>query len=333
MSLNNNNGNIFGANLVSGKYGGAYNFTNTTYIKTNPINWTSKSYWSNIYGVWKHIAYNGTFTFVNGVVACPENMVYIDKLGGYCIDKYEASTPGCEIVGNNCASAQTSYCTACTPTGSFGFTNGTSVTAIAYSKQNVAPLVRVSQLQARQMCVNAGKHLCTDQEWLGASNVQGQVYNLPTDLAVAPYRCVTGSSTWCNYSYIAGVTLNYACNTSKYVSGLSNCSSSEGVYDMTGNVWDWTNGTVDTVKTCGNTKVSGNCYINATSGAWQSSSTSPIYGNDYTYFIGNSSTGRAVLRGGTWYDGADAGPFSAYLGAAPSDLYYHIGFRCCDVLG
>ncbi len=311
-------------------YGDCANFDGSSFINIISLNWTTSSYWAQLSGIWKHIAYNGTSTFVDGVAQCPDGTSFINKLGGYCIDKYEASTPGCEVVGNNCASAQTGYCTACTPdAGVFGSSSSsTGTTVLAYSKPNVAPLVRVSQLQARQMCANAGKHLCTDEEWMGASNILGKVYNLPTDLAVAPYRCITGSSTYCNY---AGNS-NKACNTTLWSGGNSNCSSAEGVYDMVGNVWEWTNETVYYTKPC-NTAVAGFCYINATSGDWQTSSTSPVYGNDGVYFTANTTTNKAVSRGGYWGGGAIAGPFCAYLHIAPSVVDVAIGFRCCSGQG
>src|SRR3989344_5428685 len=37
----------------------------------------------------------------------------------------------------------------------------------------------------------------------------------------------------------------------------------------------------------------------------------------------------AVLRGGNWNNGANAGPFSANLNNAPTNTNNNIGFRCC----
>ena len=335
-SNNSYDGNIINAVINTwGIIGNSYLFNGFgSFVSIPNINWITKSYWINDSEGVKHILVEkDNETYVNGVLACPEGMAYINKLGGYCIDKYEASASGCENIGDNCASAQTDYCTACTPTsGVFGSVSATTGTTVnASSKANVAPLVRVSQLQARQMCSNVGKHLCSDAEWLGAANILGQVYNLTADLAVSPYRCVTGSSTWCNYS--TNPRLNYACNTSLYSGGLSNCSSAEGVYGMTGNVWEWTNETVNTTKpTSCNPTVNGNCYINATSGEWQTSSTSPIYGNDYTYFLANNSLNKAVRRGGSWSTGAGAGPFCSTLPHGPSGVSISLGFRCCSGL-
>ena len=265
---------------------------------------------------------------------CPENMAYISKVGGFCIDKYEASTPGCEVVGNNCGSYQhANYCPSyCTPdNGVFGsVSSDTGTTAAAYSKVNVAPLVGVSQQQARQMCANVGKRLCTDEEWLAAANLQGKVYYLPATLSASPYDCVVDSTEYCSY-FIS----NHACNTSYNKNGVSGCYSSEDVYDMVGNVWEWTNTTVDVINPEGSaasgTGTAGWYYANAQS-QWQDSTTGlwTKYGNDGTYFPTTSSSTRAVRRGGDWRDGATAGLFCADLGAAPSSVNSYIGFRCCS---
>jgi len=293
------------------------------------LSYNNGTYTSQIFDTGSNVTFNN-LSWEYQRIQCPEGMVYINKLNGYCIDKYEASTPGCEVVGENCASAQTNYCTACTPSsGAFGTTSGVGTTTVAYSKVNVAPLVRVSQLQARQMCANAGKYLCTSEEWLGAANLNGNYYNLPTTLSASSgYYCVVDSNTYCNY---AGNS-NKACNTSQYSSGTSNCVSSEGVYDMVGNVWEWTNETVSYTKPCEPVGTSGSCYWNGTNFINTTTSATAVFGNDYVYFLDNlvARSGYAVLRGGGWDVGANAGPFSAYLNSGPTVTYSIVGFRCCS---
>ena len=241
---------------------------------------------------------------------CPDDMAYISSSGGYCIDKWEASMPSAtsEVMGS---------------AGDMANRNNPGSMA-AVSQSGVVPWVRVSQVSASTACENAGKRLCSGKEWLGAANVQGKTYYLPTDLAVAPYYCVTGASTYCtDNSYESGE----ACDTGTYSGGASGCYSAEGVYDMTGNVWEWTDEEVDVVNPDG---VAGWKYANA-NGEWQTS-TSGLwnkYGNDGTYFP-VTTPGRAVLRGGSWSYGAHAGPFSAHLYYAPTTTYYNMGFRCCS---
>jgi hypothetical protein len=309
-----------------------YNTTNNA-VQLN-LSYNNGTYTSQIfYSAGGNVSMNN-LSWYEQRISCPEGMAYVNKLNGYCIDKYEASALGCENIGNNCGNyTHANLCpTICIPTdGILGGVNAdTGTTAVAHSRANVAPFVGVSQKQARQMCANAGKRLCTDEEWLAAADLRGQFYNLPTLLSASPYYCVVDSDTYCNY---AGNS-NYACNTSLYKNGASGCYSLNGVYDMTGNVWEWTNNTVDVINPLGTATVgtgtSGLYYANNT-GGWQNltSAATTIYGNDIALFP-VTTAGMAVLRGGLWNNGANAGPFSVILSNAPSSVSALIGFRCCS---
>jgi len=247
--------------------------TNTTYVRQGNYTSTIIDFGSVSTG-YSQINWKGSGT-------CPyQNMSYIDKLGGYCIDKYEAYQINSTAAG---------------------------------SAVGKTPWVSVTQTSARTACANVGKHLCSSAEWLGAANINGKIYNLPADLSASPYVCNTNSK--CG---------DAACPTGN----STNCVSAESVYDMAGNVWEWTNEVVNTIAPAGCTT----CYPNSTKGFSASTGTATVkYGNDAVYFSAGTNGGKAVVRGGRWNDGAAAGPFAAYLNYAPTAAYTLIGFRCCSV--
>jgi hypothetical protein len=255
------------------------------------------------------------FNGINSVItkSCPIGMAFIDKLGGYCIDKYEAVPLNADGTWNSSMDDNL--------TREGNTTNLISNGGYAGSIPGKYPWVYINQTQARTACATAGKYLCTSDEWLAAANFQGKLYNLPATISACTIstNCILGNNL--------GPNNGDAC----YGGAMANCTSSEGVYDMTGNVWEWTNETMNTNKSnlCNNA-TTGWCYINSATMNWQTSSTSPKYGNDGTYFLGNASTNRAVLRGGNWPNGARVGPFCVDLDLAPSDVGLSIGFRCCS---
>jgi len=108
---------------------------------------------------------------------------------------------------------------------------------------------------------------------------------------------------------------------------MADCVSEEGVYDMTGNVWEWTNEIVDVTNPGGGANW---YYVNTTDLSWSLSSSADdgTYGKDRVYFPTNAY-GKAVMRGGAWDDGPGAGPFCAILYYGPTFAYSYIGFRCC----
>ena len=220
-------------------------------------------------------ANSGNVTAVFPATSCNTGMAYITKLGGYCIDRYEASNGG----GGKAA-----------------------------SQVGAVPWVSISMYGAQTACIAAGKYLCTDAQWLGAADIQGAYYNLPTNLGNAPYNCVVNSGA--------------AALTGSQVG----CRSSYLVYDMTGNVWEWTNGTVSTVAPSPGTEG----WYYPTDAGWITTQTDTKYGYDGVYFYPGTQSGRAVIRGGGWGNGAYAGPFYADLYNVPSDTGSSVGFRCCS---
>lgn len=285
-----------------------YNTTNNA-VQLN-LSYNGGTYTSQIFNTGSNVSLNNlSWTYQR--IQCPQNMSYINKLNGYCIDKYEATVMFSNGTWNS--ASNTSAWSSATLTQ-----NAMNAGAYAGSLPNVYPWVYVNQTDARLACSRAGKHLCTSEEWLGASDVQGQFYNLPADLAVSPYYCNTASK--CSYASAPGS--GKACVEGDNI----NCTSLEGVYNMVGNVWEWTNETVSYNQPL----ASGWAYWNGTNWLTTTNAATAKYGNDGVYFLTGTQTGMAVIRGGAWLNGADAGPFCALLSSAPLGTSYGVGFRCCS---
>jgi hypothetical protein len=88
------------------------------------------------------------------------------------------------------------------------------------NKQGTIPQVNLSFDDAEKLCENAGKRLCTAQEWRWAcSGLEGYAY--PYGINMEKENCNTDSRA-------------------PEPSGARNkCISKFGVIDMTGNVWEW----------------------------------------------------------------------------------------------
>jgi len=124
-------------------------------------------------------------------------MVYID---GFWIDRYEASLEGW-IPGQD--------------PGEFPAT----------SIPGVFPQVNITQVQAKAACENAGKRLCTDEEWLRACRgPDGLTY--PYGDTEVPDLCNWGQPDANGFLMVTGES--------------SYCLTAEGVNDMVGNVNEWT---------------------------------------------------------------------------------------------
>lgn len=184
-----------------------------------------------------------------GTGGCPAGMVGIE---GFCIDRFEASLE--EIHSDGSTSPWSSNL------------NPSGVSVRAKSAEGAVPQAYISQVQASAACNAAGKRLCTDTEWLRACRGPSNA-NYPYGNTRWPKFC--NDSRVCHPAVQAhGTTadwiwseLSAACIGSlphgRAISGgHDGCVTAEGIYDMMGNVHEWTadpNGTfrggfyVDTV--------------------------------------------------------------------------------------
>ncbi len=170
---------------------------------------------------------------------CPAGMTAID--GRYCIDQYEAFTV--EILGKNKTQ----------PHSPFQSVEGLRVKAM--SKRGKIPQAYISRDQAEDACKNAGKRLCTDEEWLGACRgKKASVFpygnerktGVCNDGGVSSFNALYGISGGpppqeaYNFVNMNDARLNQMKGTLAKSGGFRKCRSSYGVFDMVGNLHEWT---------------------------------------------------------------------------------------------
>lgn len=189
--------------------------------------------------------------------------------------------------------------------GNTGMTIHTGINAAA-SAYNATPWVSTTYFAQYKACMNAGKRLCTNEEWsMAAFGTPPGANNNTT--------CWTASA-----------------NTGSNPTGtLPNCISVLGCTDMTGNVWErvatWS------MVTDVAADQSGWAYTNEAS-TWTGEAEG---GEAYTPFGVNAGTDghqgpRALFRGGGWSNSVDAGGWAVYGGDSPRNVNTALGFRCCS---
>ena len=214
---------------------------------------------------------------------CPTEMVAI---GTYCVDRYEAYVVELDAVGNE------------QPHSPFLVVDG--LTIRAKSAGGVTPQGYISQVQAAAACQNAGKRLCSADEFHRACRGDD-----PTDYY--PYGGTTHIAGACNEGKGSSVAKFFGTDASKWTyanfndpilnmwdGGLAvtgaypQCQSPYGVFDCVGNLHEWGDDAPD-------------------------------------------AKGHGRFRGGFYGDAEVNGPGCLYTTSAHEPTYhdYSTGFRCC----
>jgi formylglycine-generating enzyme required for sulfatase activity len=140
---------------------------------------------------------------------CPAEMAPVTALvrpdgSQVCIDRYEASVAG-----------------------PLGDREAKGSQARAWSRPNVLPAVQVNWFQARAACAKAGKRLCTREEWTAAcQGTEQRKYAYGKDKELGRCNDRTAGKKRGKTSLVP-------------TGSLAQCRTPDGIYDLSGNVWEW----------------------------------------------------------------------------------------------
>ncbi|MBK7398034.1 MAG: SUMF1/EgtB/PvdO family nonheme iron enzyme [Myxococcales bacterium] len=171
---------------------------------------------------------------------CPAGMAPIPNAsGGYCIDKYEAGVV--EVLPGGKTKNHSPY----TPVA------GRKVKAVV--KKGIVPQGYISQVEAKAACEEAGKRLCTPDEWLNACQGKNPTKYPYGDDEVAG-RCNgdgtrqhpvvelfgPGPDAFADPNKMNDPRINALPKTLSKTGALAKCKNGWGVHDMVGNLHEWT---------------------------------------------------------------------------------------------
>lgn len=202
----------------------------------------------------------------------------------------------------------------------------------AVSQSAGAPWVSINQTNAKTAATDAcsGCHLITEPEWM---TIAMNLVNNPANWS--------GGSVGNGYIYRGNSNSAAAMDGSNALSGVNTrplkLSTGEEVWDMAGNVWEWTDATITGGQPgkAGQSAYGWTYYHDGTL-TWNSlpatsRPTGTLYSNSQgvggIYSNPSESATRAFLRGGSWGISSYAGVWALNLYDSPSTAHTDIGFR------
>jgi hypothetical protein len=139
-----------------------------------------------------------------------DEMVLINN--SFWIDRYEASHPDATATSEGAATHR------------------------ACSNADVLPWSLVTWDQAKKACEDAGKRLCSQEEWTSACNAGNRVY---------PYGNTYQPNT-CNGKDFDGIAGGADDDVTLRTGQMASCQSQGGIRDLSGNLREWTSTVVQT---------------------------------------------------------------------------------------
>ncbi len=259
----------------------------------------------------------------------------------FCVMKYEAKWNGLGIINDhvNGFCGNSNYYNV--STGCIDDIEG------VISQPNLLPLRYVNQFEAIVLCNRLGSNyqLISNAQWVTiARNIEQVDVNWDSGIAYV------GSLKRGNIgSNIAGVAYNGANPADRSIDtntlALLNLSNGEGIWDFSGNLWEWTSDTFSTNgilnSSLGQGAGEGWAELNILFDSYKylkpfnisltsSNGIGRVYSDGDNSWPTDSSwnTIHAFLRGGNWDLIDDAGVFALRLDIGPSGSYGGRGFRC-----
>ena len=245
-----------------------------------------------------------------------------------------------------------------------------ATTGLPTSTSSGSPWASISWYSAKDACLRAGAHLINEGEWMTiARNIEATTINdLETTGGIqlatghsdsVPNNALSAAADPVISSCTLTLPLSDAANastgtcalrgalpytgtgqsyTGTYSAGVANDSQmrthvlSNGniIWDLAGNVWEWTDMQCDTTRW--NSNAGWLEWTNAGLTDWEKLVAGPsgslTSANGAGQYYGCTASADALLRGADWNDGAYAGVFAALLNSAPTLVSTHVGFRC-----
>jgi formylglycine-generating enzyme len=173
---------------------------------------------------------NGVPTEPAGLGGCPPGMA---PVADFCVDRWEAAL------------------VTTAPTGAWSpFANPGDTPVRGVSAPGLVPQGYITQRQATAACEASGKRLCTDDEWLRAcQGAAGQTF--PYGPTHEPGRCNEGrvchpvvqyfesGADWI-WSELGHPCINQLPDGLGLTGSHASCTSEDGLFDMHGNLHEWT---------------------------------------------------------------------------------------------
>ncbi len=204
------------------------------------------------------------------------------------------------------------------------------------SQASSSPWVSINQTNAQIECESLGEgyHLITNAEWMTIARNIEQVQSNWADNTIGSTVSSGGGLKRGNVGITDSVSYdgsNPESGTGRNTKALLNLSNGEGIWDLSGNVWEWTN------DTCSQANWDTGANIEWTVSSpdlsdYEILNAGPLGNYNSSHGVGRyygcSSEGNRFIRGGLNTLGATSGVFSINLNIGASTSSTAFGFRC-----